>query len=219
MLGHVNRSGALAIVALVASLASSSYAAGVVLLPPASVGSTQLKGGAVTAAKIAAAAATTRAVRDGTLLRGDLAAAASAGPAGAGGSAGHAGAPGASGAAGPAGPTGPSGLTGARGPAGIAGAKGATGDQGSAPQPSYFTVGTLGNVFVAANDESTGTISCPAGMRVLSGSPSSVSIGPGRPRLTLVTSEPNQAGHGLDRDDEGRRPSRRLSGRSDLCLR
>jgi hypothetical protein len=51
MLGHVNRSGALAIVALVASLASSSYAAGVVLLPPASVGSTQLTGGAVTAAK------------------------------------------------------------------------------------------------------------------------------------------------------------------------
>src|SRR5450755_2331392 len=158
MLGHVNRSGVLAIVALVASLASSSYAAGVVLLPPASVGSTQLKGGAVTAAKIAPGAATTRAVRDGTLLRGDLAAAASAGPAGAGGSAGHAGAPGASGAAGPAGPAG---LTGARGPAGIAGANGATGDQGSAPQPSYFTVGTLGNVFVAANDESTGTISCP----------------------------------------------------------
>ena len=54
-----------------------------------------------------------------------------------------------------------------------------TGDQGSAPQPSYAVVGTLGNVFVAANDESTGTISCPAGMRVLSGSPSSVSIGPG----------------------------------------
>jgi len=80
MLGHVNRSGALAIVALVASLASSSYAAGVVLLPPASVGSTQLTGGAVTAGKIAAGAATTRAVRDGTLLRGDLAAAASADP-------------------------------------------------------------------------------------------------------------------------------------------
>jgi hypothetical protein len=33
-------------------------------------------------------------------------------------------------------------------------------------------------------------------MRVLSGSPSSVSIGPGRPRLTLATSEPNQAGTG-----------------------
>jgi hypothetical protein len=33
-------------------------------------------------------------------------------------------------------------------------------------------------------------------MRVLSGGPSSVSIGPGPPRLTLVTSEPNQAGTG-----------------------
>jgi hypothetical protein len=78
----------------------------------------------------------------------------------------------------------------------IAGAKGATGDQGSAPQPSYSVVGTLGNVFVAANDESTGTISCPAGMRVLSGSPSGVTTGPGPPRLTVVTSEPNQAGTG-----------------------
>lgn len=193
MLGHVNRSGALAVVALVAALASSSYAAGVVLAPPASVGSPQLKRSTVTAAKIAAGAASTRAVRDGTLLRGDLASAAAGGPAGAVGPAGQAGAPGARGATGVAGPTG---LTGARGPAGIAGAKGATGDQGSAPQPSYSVVGTLGNVFVAANDESTGTISCPARMRVLSGSLSGVTTGPGPPRLTVVTSEPNQAGTG-----------------------
>jgi collagen triple helix repeat protein len=190
MLRHVNRSGALAVMAVVASLASTSYAAGVVLLPPASVGSNQLKGSAVSAAKIAAGAATTRAVRDGTLLRDDLAAVASAGPAGAVGSAGHTGAPGARGA------NGTTGLTGARGPAGTAGAKGANGDQGSAPKPSYLTVGTLGNVFVAANDESTGTISCPAGMRVLSGGPSGVPIGPGTPRLTVVASEPNPAGTG-----------------------
>ena len=163
------------------------------LPPPASVGSPQLERGAVTTAKIAAGAATTRAVRDGTLLRGDLAAEAAGRPAGAVGPAGQAGAPGAGGTTGVAGPTG---LTGARGPAGIAGAKGPTGDQGSAPQPSYSVVGTLGNVFVAANDESTGTISCPAGMRVLSGSPSSMPIGPGSPRLTVVTSEPNQAGTG-----------------------
>jgi Collagen triple helix repeat (20 copies) len=193
MLHHVNRSGALAVVALLAALAGSSYAAGAVLLPSASVGSPQLKGSVVTAAKIATGAATTSAVRDGTLLRGDLAPAAAAGPAGAAGAAGRTGAPGARGASGTAGPTG---LTGARGPAGIAGAKGASGDQGSAPPPSYFSVGTLGNVFVGANDESTGTISCPPGMRVLSGGPSGVPTGPGPPRLTVVTSEPDPAGTG-----------------------
>lgn len=186
MLRHVNRSGALAVVALVASLASSSYAAGVVLLPPASVGSTQIKNNAVTAANIAAGAGTTRAVRDRTLLRADLAA---AGSARAAGSAGQAGAPGARGATGAIGPTG------ARGPAGTAGAKGATGDQGSAPKPGYLAVET-GNVVVAPNDESTGTISCPAGMRVLSGGPSIVAFGPDLPRLTVVASEPNSAGTG-----------------------
>jgi hypothetical protein len=190
MLRHVNRSGALAVVALVASLAGSSYAAGVVLVPPASVGSSQLKINAVTAANIAAGAVTTRAVRDGTLLRADLAAAASAGPGGVSGSAGPTGAPGANGASGTPGPTG------ARGPAGPAGTKGATGDQGSAPQPSYLSVLTPSNIFVAANDESTGTISCPAGMRVLSGGPSIVDFGINPPRLTVVASEPNLAGTG-----------------------
>jgi hypothetical protein len=98
-------------------------------------------------------------------------------------------------ARGAGGMVGPTGLTGARGPAGTAGVKGATGDQGSAPRPSFFSVGT-GNVFVAANDESTGTIPCPAGMRVLSGGPSAVAIAPGPPRLTVVASEPDPAGTG-----------------------
>ena len=139
----------------------------------------------MTAANIAARAGTTRAVRDGTLLRADLAAAALAGPAGAAGSAGPTGALGATGALGP---------TGARGPAGTAGAKGATGDQGSAPKPSYLTVGALDFFFVGTNGESTGTISCPAGMRVLSGGPTEVPIVLGTPRLTVVASEPNLAG-------------------------
>ena len=58
MFSRVNRSGALAAVALVASLASSSYAAGVLPLPGATVGSTQLKRGAVGAVKIATGAVT-----------------------------------------------------------------------------------------------------------------------------------------------------------------
>ena len=95
MLGHVNRSGALAVIALIASLASSSYAAGLLAVPPASVGSSQLTRGAVSAAKIAPGAVTTGAVHDGTLVRGDLSAAWSKGPVGA------------LGPAGPAGPCGP----------------------------------------------------------------------------------------------------------------
>jgi hypothetical protein len=132
MFRHPNIPGALAVVALVASLTSSSYAAGV-LAPAGSVGSTQLQHGAATAAKIAA---------------------------------------------------------------GAAGPKGATGDPGPAREDSYITVGTVGDVGVAANDESTGTIACPAGMRVLSGSPAPSAIGASPPRLTLVASEPNVAGTG-----------------------
>lgn len=98
MFSRVNRSGALAAVALVASLASSSYAAVVLPMPGGSVGSFQLKRGAVGAVKIATGAVTGRAVRDGTLLRGDLVPDVSAGPAGPVGSPGPTGAPGERGA-------------------------------------------------------------------------------------------------------------------------
>ena len=192
MFARVNRTGALAVVALVASLTGSSYAAGV-LAPAASVGSAQLKRGAATATKIAAGAVRTRAVRGGTLLRGDLAAGAPLGPAGAVGPAGQTGA---RGVRGPTGAVGRIGLRGPLGPAGAAGPKGASGDPGLAPGDSYIVVGTVGNVAVAANDESTGTISCPARMRVLSGSPAPSAIGASPPRLTLVASEPNAAGTG-----------------------
>jgi hypothetical protein len=55
---------------------------------------------------------------------------------------------------------------------------------------------TQGNVDVPANNEQTGTLACPAGMRVLSGSPSGLLTGPTPPRLTVVASEPNAAGTG-----------------------
>ena len=192
MFAHLNRSGALAVLALIASLTGSSYAAGV-LAPAGSVGARQLKRSAATATKIAAGAVRTRAVRDGTLLRGDLAAGAPLGPAGAVGPAGQTGA---SGARGPTGPAGRIGLRGPLGPAGAAGPKGATGDPGLAPEDSYIVVGTVGTIAVAANDESTGTVTCPDGMRVLSGSPAPSAIGASPPRLTLVASEPDAAGTG-----------------------
>ena len=192
MFARMNRTGALAVVALVASLTGSSYAAGV-LAPTASVGARQLKRSAATAPKIAAGAVTARAVRFHTLLRGDLAPGVAVGPAGTDGPGGSTGAPGAHGTAGAVGQIG---LRGPLGPAGAAGPKGATGDPGRAPEDSYIGDFTIGDIGVPANGEQTATGTCPEGMRVLSGAPSGLLIGASPPRLTLVASEPNAAGTG-----------------------
>jgi hypothetical protein len=190
----INRSGAVAVVALVAALASSSYATSVATAPRASVGSGQLKRGAATATKIAPGAVTTRAVSDGTLLRGDLAAGDSLGPAGPAGPAGQTGAPGERGATGAVGATG---LRGPRGPAGAPGPQGATGDPGLPHDQSYSQTFSPGSIDVAANQEQTGTIECPGGERVLSGGPT-LFIGPGgnASDLTLEVSEPTPDGTG-----------------------
>jgi Collagen triple helix repeat (20 copies) len=192
MFARVNTWGALAVVALVASLTGSSYAAGV-LAPAGSVGARQLKRSAATAPKIATGAVTARAIRDHTLLRGDLAPGAAQGPAG---PAGPGGSTGARGVRGPAGAVGHIGLRGPLGAAGAAGAKGATGDPGPAPEDSYIGDYRNGNIDVPANGEQTGTGTCPEGMRVLSGAPSGLLIGAIPPRLTLVASEPNAGGTG-----------------------
>jgi Collagen triple helix repeat (20 copies) len=106
-------SNAIALAALFVALGGSSYAA--LSLPRGSVGTTQLRAGAVTSAK----------VRDGSLLsrdfkRGQL-------PRGATGPQGPAGAPG---AAGPQGPRGERGLLGETGPQGVPGPQGPTGPRG-----------------------------------------------------------------------------------------
>ena len=174
MFARVNRTGALAVVALVASLTGSSYAAGV-LAPAGSVGARQLKRSAATAPKIATGAVTARAVRDHTLLRGDLAPGATVGAAG---PAGPAGSTGARGVRGPAGAVGQIGLRGPLGAAGPIGPKGATGDPGSAPDDSYIGDYRIGTISVPANSEQTATGTCPEGMRVLSGAPSGSSSAP-----------------------------------------
>jgi Collagen triple helix repeat (20 copies) len=100
-------STAIALVALVVALGGTSYAATV--LPAGSVGTAQLKNGAVTSKK----------VKDGSLLARDFASGqlpgGARGPAGPTGAPGAAGATGTPGATGPAGPQGP---PGAQGPPG-----------------------------------------------------------------------------------------------------
>jgi hypothetical protein len=162
-----HHAGALAILALVATVGGTAYATGV--LPRASVGSTQLKAGAVTAKKLHAGAVAGASVRDGTLLRADVKSGqlpnsgpGPQGPRGPAGAVGPAGPRGATGAKGPAGPVGPPGPTGATGPKGISGNVGSAGVHSSSVDISArFTVG--------ANLGATGTSVCPAGTRVLGG--------------------------------------------------
>jgi hypothetical protein len=113
-----------ALVALGISAGGTAYASGV-LLPPASVGSVQLKPGAVTGPKLAANSITAKAAKRGTLVRADFKAGqlpsgqpCRVGPAGAPGAVGPTGPPGSEGRIGPTGrpgPTGPTGPPGAKG--------------------------------------------------------------------------------------------------------
>lgn len=143
-LGALTYANVVGTLALFIALGGVSYAA--VKLPAKSVGTKQLRTGAVTSVK----------VRDGSLLakdfgkdelpRGDAGEPGDNGRPGAPGPAGMKGDPGSPGAAGsgdtgpsgapgPAGPTGSPGDTGPRGPTGPAGPSGADGQQGSAGSP------------------------------------------------------------------------------------
>jgi hypothetical protein len=111
--------------ALFLTLGGVSWA--VTSLPRNSVGTAQLRKGAVTAAKIKVRSLTAADLARGQLQTGPRGAAGPQGPIGSGaaGPAGLDGAPGALGLAGPAGPVGP------QGPAGFAGDKGPTGPTGA----------------------------------------------------------------------------------------
>jgi hypothetical protein len=155
---------AIAALALGISIGGTAYASGV-LLPAASVGSVQLKRGAVTRSKLAPGAITSSAVKDGSLIRADFKAgvlpSGGRGPVGPTGIAGPAGPPGASGRTGTTGPTGPA------GPQGTPGGKGDRGPQG-APALSNYQVVHIDSI---AMDQTvkTITLSCPANTLVLGG--------------------------------------------------
>ena len=156
-----------ALLALGISAGGTAYASGV-LLPPASVGSVQIKAGAVTAPKLAANSITANAVKPGSLLRADFKAGEL--PSGQPGPVGPAGAPGGrgpTGAAGSEGPIGPTGRPGATGPTGPAGATGDRGPQGPRALSGYQLV----HVDSVPMDQTvkTITVDCPPGTLVLGG--------------------------------------------------
>lgn len=146
---------AVAVLALAISLGGTAYASGV-LLPAASVGSVQLKRGAVTATKLAANAITANAVKRGTLLRADFKAGQLRS-----GQPGPAGPPGAAGARGATGSTGPI------GPQGTPGEKGDPGPQGPRALSNYQVV----HVDSIPMDQTVKeiTVNCPPGTNVLGG--------------------------------------------------
>jgi hypothetical protein len=117
------RANAIALAALFVALGGTSYAA--VALAPNSVGTRQLRRGAVTSAKVKDGSLLARNFKRGQLPRG------AAGPAGPQGAAGAVGPAGATGATGPQGAPGPQGRPGAAGAAGATGERGATGAAGA----------------------------------------------------------------------------------------
>ena len=126
-LGPPSPAMVVALIALFIALGSGAYAA--TTLPHESVGTQQLKNGAVTASKLHNGAFTAAKIAYGTLLAKDFKAGQL--PAGATGPKGDAGPQGSQGAAGPQGPkgdTGPQGSKGEAGPQGVTGATGVTGE-------------------------------------------------------------------------------------------
>ena len=119
---------AVALLALMIALGGVSYAA--LRLPAKSVGTKQLKAGAVISSKVRDGSLQMRDFGAGQLPQGPAGPTGTAGPAGPVGPTGTAGPQGATGATGPAGTAGAKGATGATGPTGTAGAKGATGATG-----------------------------------------------------------------------------------------
>jgi hypothetical protein len=128
-----------ALIALFLALTGGAYAA--FTLPKESVGSVQLRNGAVTASKLHRDAVTSSAVEPGSLLRGDFKAGQlPAGPTGSTGS---------QGPAGPAGAAGPAGSTGSQGPAGAATGSAGGALSGTYPNPS-LAAGAVGTAQLAA---------------------------------------------------------------------
>jgi hypothetical protein len=146
---HLPRpSTALALVALAVALGGTGYAATV--LPAGSVGTVQLKNGAVVSAKVK-----NHSLRAVDFASGEL-------PAGERGPAG---------AQGPQGPAGPAGPAGPQGPAGPAGAKGDTGSQGSQGPPGFSSLAYVATDFgpFPAHSQYFGEAPCASGLHVVGG--------------------------------------------------
>jgi hypothetical protein len=155
-----------ALIALFIALGSGAYAA--TTLPRESVGTQQLKNGAVTASKLHNGAFTAAKIAFGTLLAKDFKPgqlpSGATGPAGAAGAQGVKGDAGAQGATGPQGVASQQGATGTQGPTGASGATGATGSSGELKVEV-----TMAALNAKATESGTATAVCKAGSVVTGG--------------------------------------------------
>ena len=151
-LGPPSPAMVVALIALFIALGSGAYAA--TTLPHESVGTQQLKNGAVTASKLHNGAFTAAKIAYGTLLAKDFKAGQL--PAGATGPKGE------SGPQGSKGVTGPQGIKGETGQAGSAGSTGATGSTGTSGVASLVVVETPLEVTAEVTPQKE-TAPCPAG--------------------------------------------------------
>jgi Collagen triple helix repeat (20 copies) len=154
------------------ALAGTAWAA--TALPARSVGTTQIRAGAVTSAKVRDHTLTSRVFAGRKALVGPAGPAGPVGAPGTLGPAGPAGAPGADGQRGPAGPQGRRGLLGAPGPTGPAGDPGPTGTPGHNATSGAAGIGyTIVEDDTATFPEHTSladyTIHCPAGLIAVQG--------------------------------------------------
>jgi Collagen triple helix repeat (20 copies) len=138
-------STALALVALAVALGGTGYAA--TLLPVGSVGTAQLKNGAVVSTKVKNHSLRAVDFASGQLPAGER------GPAGA------------------QGPQGPAGAAGPQGPAGLAGPKGDAGGQGSQGPPGFSSLDYVASDFgpFPAHSQYFGEAPCGSGLHVVGG--------------------------------------------------
>jgi len=167
-----------ACIALIVALGGTGYAA--LKLPRGSVGTVQLRNGAVISVKI----------KDGSIKLKDLAATTQAQLKASGGPAGAQGPKGDPGARGPSGPIGPRGPTGAKGATGPSGPMGATGVQGP-PGLSGYTI-VQKTLTTTAGSQGV-SVNCPTGTVAVGGGGGTPTPGAG---VSLRNSFPLQGGVG-----------------------
>jgi hypothetical protein len=180
----------LSLLTLAITVGGTSYAASVVGRD--SVGTVQLKPGAVTSDKLGSGAVTARIVERGSLLRDDLAGAQLAGPRGVAGLPGPIGIPGPQGPLGPLGPLGPAGTRGLPGPPGIPnsveGSPGGPGPEGFPGISRFHVEQNVQSIF----GEQDVIVRCSEANTVLAGGP--INIGS---KVKIIGSMPLPRSQGL----------------------
>jgi hypothetical protein len=171
---HLSFGNITALMALVVALGGTSYAA--ISIPKNSIGSAQIKKGAVANSDLHGNAVTAAKIKDGSLVRADFAASEL-----------------------PAGPRGLTGAIGPKGEQGIQGIQGLVGTTGAATVQHLQAAADLGDGLKASYD-----VYCPAGQQAIAGgvrgddtASEATSVTSSRPAISAANTEPPVNGQGF----------------------